>query len=273
MCIGPQDFEGLWIESLLSCVKFFPLLAAFYIVTPCKNQFIETLKHLKIHKKINVLSDEEVLDSHLHKEEGWYKQQLIKLESFKICSSRFVACLSSDTLLLQTLDHKTLFSSQGLPVLFYCQGEQASKHYCYEQCRLENIEKIFQVKLERARSFTNFILDFTIWDTEILKQLKTHLIQLYGPEVFKIIGPGKCDTLAKKTSFGEWTLYAAFVLDIIQAKNIEVKGFNEDYFFQVHSQKDLLRFNYQSKIVHFVDKNIDIQGIKSDLKRYCKISS
>lgn len=255
MCVGSRDVDGLFMDSLRSCSKYFPLLSHLYIVTSSKNLVQEKIKSLEIHKNITVLADEEVLDPFLHQEDGWYKQQIIKLEAFKVCKTRFVACLSSDTLLLQTVGRENLFSSSGLPILYHRNYDNPSPHYDYEKLRMQAIEKILQMPLQRSGELIDFILDFTLWDTQVLEMLKQYLIGLYGAQVFKMISPGKCYNLAGKRKFGEWSLYAAFVLDVLQAK-VEVKGFDEDYFFQVHSQKELNRFEYNSKIVHFVSKDL-----------------
>src|SRR6185437_15946508 len=100
MCVGTEDVEKLFTESLCFCCKNLENLSHLYVVTPHKAPVEEKLRSLSLSQVIKVLEDREVLPSTLHSEDGWYKQQLIKLRAHKICQTRFVACLSSDTILL-----------------------------------------------------------------------------------------------------------------------------------------------------------------------------
>ncbi len=266
MCIGSREVDGLFIDSLQSLLKYFPFLGHLYLVTPDKQAVQEKIKYLEFSQGATVFADEEVLDPCFLSEDGWYKQQVIKLEAPALCKTRFMACLSSDTLLLEATEWKDFFSQQGLPLLYYKQYNSSCRHHDYERGRMQNIERILKRKAICSLSLVDFILDFTIWDMQVLVLLKKYLVDLYGPQPFKTISPGKCDTLAKKQGFGEWSLYAAFVLDVLQEK-VEIKGFNKDYFVQIHSQKDLEAFAYDSKIVHFVAKDLNLELIRSRIKQ------
>jgi hypothetical protein len=269
MCVGKQDVEGLFYESLISCLQNFSLLGAIYIVSPCKERIRQKISPLLKSYPIHLLEDCEVLDPSLHAEDGWYRQQLIKLSAHKICKTRFVVCMGSDTILLQSIFSEDLFSQSGTPYQYFRYYEGSSNHYEYEKIRLGHIEKILNKPLMKSASHVDFILDFTMWDTKILWQLQTYLDQSYGPDTYKKLSPGRCDSLEKKTLFGEWTLYAAFALDVLQLPLL-VKAFDETYFFQVHSKKDLERFDYRSKIVHFVPKNLTLSQIRSELQKQLK---
>ena len=143
ICLAPRDINDLFIYSIQSCIKNFKLLGHIYVITPMKDI---VFKHLRLHnipnKSFTILSDNDVLDNSLLDEDGWYKQQIIKLNAYKFCSTRFVACLSSDTILLQPVEDEDIFNKFSLPYIYFNKDKKITNHYLYENERITNLAKI-----------------------------------------------------------------------------------------------------------------------------------
>ena len=269
MCVGKNEINTFFILSIKSCIKNFGLLDKIYIITPDKTSLEKILIQNKIKLIYHLLDDKEIIDANLMNEDSWYKQQLIKLYADKISNKRFIAFLSSDTILLKKIAYEDLFNTlTEQPIIYFRKySYKKSKHYKYEQQRLSNVAKILKIKPASLLSYTDFILDFNLWDSIHLKDLRKYLKSIYGDSYFGIISPKNCKTLEDKKNFGEWTLYSAFVIYVLKQQQT-IKAFDDSYFTQIHSYKDLSNFIFNTKIVHFVHKNLPLDEISSKLQIY-----
>jgi hypothetical protein len=210
-----------------------------------------------------VLDDEEVLPATLLGLPGWCKQQVIRLHADLICGTPLVACLSADTIIFKPLTSKHLFS-ESVPILFYNRYLHTARHLIYERQRVENVARILKVRPLRSWPLGDFIMDFMLFDSMRLRELREYLTALYGDEAFLRILPKKCDTIEQKAAFGEWTLYAVFLLDVLKAK-IPVRNSMNRFIAQVHSAKEFAAFHFDAHVVHFVDKSFELSRILAAL--------
>ena len=59
-------------------------------------------------------------------------------------------------------------------------------------------------------------MDLMIFEANHLRGLRTYLEELYGNRAFSQILPVSCSTLDAKSTFGEWTFYAVYILDVLR---------------------------------------------------------
>jgi hypothetical protein len=267
MCVGPGDVHRLMPYSIESCLNYFELLNDIIIVTPAKAEVLSVIEQrpsLRGRVNITVLEDGEVVPADLQGRPGWCKQQFIRLHADRVCHTPTVACLSADTIICKPIVWEHLFSGSS-PILFYNRYPRTSKHLLYERRRVENVARLLQVKPERSWGPGDFIMDFMLFESSRLQQLRQYLFSLYGREAFANILPGACDTLEERVAFGEWTLYAVFTLDVLGAI-VELRNSNNRFVAQVHSHSELAEFHFDAHVVHFVDKSFDISTILTAVK-------
>jgi hypothetical protein len=266
MCVGSKDVNYLMPYSLKSCISNFTLLNDVVIVTSVKREVLNILDQYKIRTRsgsITVLEDEEVVPASLMDFPPWCRQQFIRLHADKICATPVVACLSADTITYKPLTREHLFTG-STPNLFYNRYPDTSKHLVYERGRVENIARILQVRPENSWLPGDFIMDLTLFESKRLRQLRQYLKTLYGESPFHTILPRDCEDLQQKATFGEWTLYAVFLLDVLKIK-MPVRNSRNRFIAQVHSPKEFAAFHFDAHVVHFVDKSFDVAQI---LARY-----
>ena len=263
MCVGPQDMNSIFIYSVRSCFKNFKNISNLYIVSPKKELLKKKLEKFDFFTRCEFLHDSDILHESLVNEDGWYRQQIIKLSAHNICQTELIGSLCSDTVILSQLSMSDFVDNNGLPIIFYRIHQDDSPHSIYEQERVKHVCNTLKVNGKKALEHYDFIIDFKICEARILKDLNLYLENKYGAKYFKTISPGKCSTLKEKVVMAEWTLYGAYVSDIYNEKRI-FKGYDDSFITQIHSKNDYDRFEYNSKIVHFVHKhlNFDVIGTK-----------
>lgn len=272
MCVGSKDIDSLFSYSVISCFKHFSLLGNLYIVTPDKKKVLDILSDLSITSKYVVLDDKEVLSKKQMEEDGWYRQQMIKLSAYKICNTKFIASLCSDTVLLKNINYKDFFDNNGNVIQYYRNHKKDSPHSKYEKSRAESVAKTLKVNFDlcRSKKFYDLIIDFKMIDSDILRSLNNYLKEIYGSEYFLRISPGICKKLEEKKVIAEWTLYGIYLLDIFN-KDLIPKAYEDNFITQIHSPSDLARFNYDAQIVHFVNKNLNFKNIQNNLNSILSI--
>jgi hypothetical protein len=264
MCVGERDVHHLMAGSLRSCIANFTMLNKVVIVTSAKADVLSVLDQADFARLgIKVLDDCEVLPASMFDWPGWCKQQYIRLHADLICETPTVACLSADTLIFKPVIREHLFRGPR-PILFYNRYPHTRKHLIYERRRVKHIARILGVRPERSWRLGDFIMDLTLFESGRLRELRQYLTGLYGNEPFLRILPRRCDTLEEKGTFGEWTLYAVFLLDVLKARPPMKNSMNR-FIAQVHSGKELVDFRFDTHVVHFVDKSFDATQILARL--------
>ena len=157
-----------------------------------------------------------------------------------------------------------LFDKDGSAVLYVRKHETHSPHVDYEKQRIAHVFKTLKITDANLDEYFDFIIDFKICDTTLLEELNSYLAKTYGKNYFKKISAGKCPSLKEKVVIAEWTLMGAFAMHIYH-QQVHLKSYTNKFITQIHTQGDMDKFKYDSKIVHFVKKNLDFEKIRERL--------
>ena len=195
---------------------------------------------------------------------GWYKQQVIKLRAHQFCATPNFCNLGADTLLLQPINYADLVVGD-LPALYYSQHVLLDKHVLYERQRVHNVARILRVKPTIALHYIDFINDVFCFNRTLLSKLNKHLELIYGQEYYFNLLRNLDNSEGDRKKFGEWTLYSVFLLDYLGVKPV-LRNTRGAFLYQVHSQRTLYRYKFDTKAVHFVGKNFDLDYIKRRIK-------
>ena len=267
MCVGARDVNYLMPYSLQSCLNNFELLNNIYIVTNAKEEVFAALREHQIRMtrgKITILDDEEVIPAALHDWPGWCKQQFIRLHADQICETPIVACLSADTIIFKPLTRNDLFAGTT-PILFYNRSDEKDKHFIYECQRVRNIASLLRVEPTRSLVLGDFIMDLTLFESAHLQKLREYLEGIYGREPFLKILPRETETFEQRNTFGEWTLYAVFLLDVLKL-DVTTRNSMNKFIAQVHSLRQFADFQFDAHVVHCVAKTFDVSRIRMVLE-------
>lgn len=212
-----------------------------------------------------ILSDDREWLSHRELElPGWYRQQVIKLRSYEFCETRNFCNLGADTVLLQPLNYRDLVFND-VPILHFTRHLLPDRHFLFESQRVKHVAHILKVKAEKARQYVDFINDLFCFNREFLTQLNQYLTKLYGGESYYNL-LRHLNTSTDQNKFGEWTLYSVYLLDYLK-ENVPMKNTQSGFLYQVHSRLLMSLFQFNTKAVHFVAKDFDVNYIKRQIKK------
>ena len=118
MCVHSRDV-GYLLELVLRSyeVNFLPkgrLILISNDLTSLKS-FVD---EIGLKTPVTLYEDKDWLSEEEMQLPGWYKQQLIKLRSYKFCDTENFCNLGADTVLLQPITESDLIDN-GFPVLYY----------------------------------------------------------------------------------------------------------------------------------------------------------
>jgi hypothetical protein len=196
---------------------------------------------------------------------GWYKQQLIKLRSYKFCNTENFCNLGADTVLLQPITESDLLDN-GRPILYYTHHLLPDNHVRYERERVRYVGEMLKVEPTNAGRYVDFINDLFCFNRDWLTSLDSYLKQLYGDNAFVNMLKGLDDRIENRNKFGEWTLYSVYLLDKLH-ENVTLRSTGNGYLHQVHSNLSLRTFRFNTKVAHFVSKNLDVDYIKRQISK------
>lgn len=265
ICVGPGDLHGLFPLSLRLLLSHCPWVSTIRIVTPqpAKVQEILAQSPRTEGSRITLHADNEVAGPRAMALPGWFRQQYIKLWADAICATENFVCLGADALILEPVEPGDFLAGEE-PLLRFFRYEKPARHLYFERTRVLNVAA--QLELEPARSFLpgDFICDFFPMNRAHLQALRAHLDRLYGPDglgsLLTRLGP----VAPPDNRFGEWTMYAVFILDGLQAGTLRLA--ERDWARQVHSANDLLQPDrYAARIVHFAHEPGGTEAVTADL--------
>jgi hypothetical protein len=211
-----------------------------------------------------LFSDNEWLSKREQELPGWYRQQVIKLRAYEFCLSPNFCNLGADTLLLQPITVDDLIA-KDFPVLYYTPHLLPDPHIRYERERVDNVARILKVSGARAKRYGDFINDLFCFNRESLIALNDLLRDLYGPDYYVSLLHGLKTAPADQNKFGEWTLYSVYLLDYLQ-RDLALRSTRDGFLHQVHSHYWLPFYRFDTKIVHFVAKKLNVEYIKRRLR-------
>jgi hypothetical protein len=274
MCVHSRDLDYLFELALRSYLANFRPRGRLFLVTNDTDALNRRLERAGLGDGILVSDDAAWLSSREQELPGWYRQQVIKLRSHLVCGTASFCNLGADTLLLREIERSDLvgdakpylyyngFSWDGIRRLDLFDQAVRIDTWLYEKRRLRNVARILQVRPTRAGRYVDFIFDLFCFDRAYLEGLNGYLARLYGPDYFSRL----LSTLGDRdrTRFGEWTLYATYLLDVLKAP-VAVRDSASSFLAQVRSRRVLDRFTFDSKIVHFVDKSFGVDAIVREI--------
>jgi hypothetical protein len=147
------------------------------------------------------------------------------------------------------------------PVLYYNRDPYTDAHHRYELGRLQALAEVLQVDPRRCSELVEFVIPLFCYKAEHLRGLRARLVELYGSDPWATLLAGRPDTPEQRQLFGEWTLYALYLLDHLGLE-VPVRNSNSAYLREIHRQHDLDRDPLDARIVHFVDKNFEVADIE-----------
>ncbi len=271
VCVHSRDVGYLLELVLLSYeVNFLPK-GRLIMITNDLPHLQAFIKDIGLKTPVIISEDKDWLSEEEMKLPGWYKQQLIKLRSYKFCDTENFCNLGADTVLLQAIGESDLLDN-GFPVLYYTQHLLPDTHARYERGRVRYIGEILKVEPTNASRYVDFINDLFCFNRDSLISLEAYLKQVYGDNPYVSMLKGLDDQIENRNKFGEWTLYSVYLLDKLH-RQITVRNTGNGYLHQVHSNLSLRTYRFNTKVAHFVSKNLDVDYIKRQIsKRNLKLA-
>ncbi len=263
ICVHSRDVNYL-LEMVLRAyqINFLPKNKLIFITNdlPHLRQFVEPLA---LGSDILFTDDKEWLSKRELELPGWFRQQIIKLRSPQFCETTNFCNLGADTILLQPLTTDDLICDNK-PILNYTYHTLPDPHYLLERRRVRSVARILQVKPDRAAQYVDFINDLFCFNRGYLTQLNSYLESLYGKESYYTL-LHNLSPANDQDKFGEWTLYSVFLLDYLK-QDIPLRNTKSGFLYQVHSQRLLKRFRFDTKVAHFVAKDFSVDYIKQQIQ-------
>jgi len=269
ICVGSADIHRLMSSSVKSCLRHFEPLGNIYIVSNAVSEVRLELERQDLRSPtvaITVIDDREILSPKLMALPGWCRQQIIRLRIDQICSTSLAASLSADTVLCRPVTRTDLFEGAS-PILYFNRYQHTSSHLDYERRRVRNVAQLLRVEPVRSLPLGDFIMDLKLLEASHLRLLRDYLNDIYGDEAFLHILPQRCESLEDKVTFGEWTLYAVFLLDVLRV-DVPIRNSHNRFITQIHSERELALFRDDAHVVHFVDKSLDLTRITPLLAKW-----
>lgn len=259
MCVHTRDMGALLEVVLRSYTLNFEPKGKFVLVSNDLPALQEFLDQVDWSGQVVLTRDSDWLSRQEIDLPGWYRQQIIKLRAFLFCTSNNFCNLGADTVVLRPVDDADLLCD-GQPILYYSRHAVPDNHYWYEWSRVGHMARLLQVKPAMSRRYVDFINDVFCFNRAHLIGLNRYLEKLYGANCYYTLLSPLSD---KKTNrFGEWTLYSVYLLDCLRQR-ATMREATASFLRQVHSARALRHHKFDSKIVHLVAKDVDVNAIIS----------
>ena len=265
ICVHRRDVDYLLGLVLRSYQANFQPKGRMTLVTNDLPYLRDAVDRWRLDLDMVLTSDSDWLSSRELELPGWYRQQVIKLRAYQFCSTPNFCNLGADTLLLRPVDEADLLAGD-VPVLYYSRHRIPDQHLLYEWQRVHHVARILKVKPTIARRYIDFINDFFCFNRDWLIELNRHLEKLYGSEYYYAL-LHNLNTKGDQNRFGEWTLYSVFLLDCLNAP-VTLRNAHSGFLHQVHSQRTLSSYKFDTKVVHFVGKQFDVDYIEQQMHKY-----
>jgi Family of unknown function (DUF6492) len=264
VCAGRSDVGGLLASCLSLLFVNFEPLGRVHLITPETAAAERLLDRLSAAQRarISVRSDYDVCPEAAGMS-GWFRQQYLKLNADRIVERERVVCLGADTLLLERVTWEDLLDPEDRPFVRYFRYRWPNQHLDFERNRVLNVARLLRIRPVRSFLLGDFVCDLFLVEARVLRGLREHLAE--RAELADVL-TGLGARIGPDNRFGEWTVYAVFVLDVLAGSGVRVRAAEPNYFGQIHSQHDLLRADgYRCKIVHFAQEPGGTGSVLADL--------
>jgi hypothetical protein len=261
MCVHARDVDGLFPLALRSLGRHFPAAGSVHVVTNVPDAVQRQLEREPSALPVRISADADWLSPAEAALPGWYRQQLIKLRAHRLVDARFAVNLGADTLLLRDIPLTDLVDGDEA-VLRWSRHRIRDQHWWYERARVRAAGGILGTTPRRALRRVDFINDFFAFDRRVLMALEEHMTGRYGEEPWAALLAGRGTTPRERKGFGEWTLYATYVLDVLGRRPPVLEASN-GYLAQLHSHRAVRGFAWNSAVVHLVPKDLDVRRIRA----------
>lgn len=266
LCVHHRDVDYLLETVLRSYQANFRPKNRLFLITNDTGHLKQFLDRIGMVDEVILTADQDWLSKKEMQLPGWYRQQLIKLRAYEFCETKNFCNLGADTVLLQPIEYHDLVDGD-FPVLYYTQHMLPDQHVRYERERLAHVGRILQVEPTNALRYVDFINDLFCFNREALMNLNSYLDKLYGDDPYVHLLSQLDDALENRNKFGEWSLYSVYLLDVLQ-KQITLRNTRPDFLYQVHSKFSFYFYRFNTKVVHFVSKELDVERIKQQVARH-----
>lgn len=153
-----------------------------------------------------------------------------------------------------------------LPVLWWRRHRLPDQHWWYERARVRAVGELLGARPRRTARRVDWINDLFTFDAELLRALERHLVQRHGPDPYARLLAGRGTAPDEQRRFGEWTLYTAFVLDVLGLRPV-LRDSSSGFVEQVHSARQLRFARFRSTAVHLVPKGLDVEDVLARAER------
>jgi hypothetical protein len=259
ICVHSRDLGHLFELTLRSYEQNFQPKGRLFMVTNDLQALRDMLDRTGLGADAQLMADDELLSTHERTLPGWYRQQIVKMRAHEFCVSENFCNLGADTVLLQPVVREDLVA-EDRPILYYNGPRGYSiatpdfwMDRWYEMIRIDYVSKILRVTPNVSRRYVDFIFDLFCFNRGHLADLNRYLARLHGPDYFYALLNGLGD--ADRKQFGEWTLYSMYLLDCVRAP-VEMRNSAASFLRQIRNRRILKGYQFDSKVVHFVDKSL-----------------
>lgn len=260
---GPADIPGFLVPALQCLDASCPWIERATVVTPTVDAVDSVVGSFAAPGfELRILSDEELAPEAIRLPD-WFRQQYLKLNADRVVDGELLVCAGADTLVLEKVELDDLIED-GRPLVRFFDGSR--RHTSFELDRVKSLSAALHVRARRAAVLVDFICDFFPMDAEILRSLRAFVAsRIDGGLLGWLRSLGPRDGFDNR--FGEWTLYALYVLDVLDGAAPVRNGSAERWADQVHSRRDMEQPDrYDYRIVHFAWKEPGASAIMADLR-------
>ena len=266
VCVHSSDVSYLLELAMQGWRLNFRPKGKLYLVSNERGPIQEFADRTGLSDIATISTDRDWLSSKEMELPGWYKQQVVKLRSYRICQTQNFCNLGADTLLLRPIDADDLLSG-GYPITYYTGRSRKllDANYRYELFRNFSVARFLRTVPLRTLRYVDFITDLFTFNREDLIALDQRMHRMHGPDVYHKLLKDYGRRVQNQKKFGEWTLYTMFVLDCL-GRQPTMRDMSNGFLRQIYSQAALDNFDFDSTIVHLVSKNFQASAVRERLR-------
>jgi uncharacterized protein (DUF1919 family) len=249
----------------------------FYIICPLNNISkikVYTDKYPAIPFKF--INEDTLLSENTRNVEGWYKQQLIKLNISNIVETQYYLILDSDMYLNQNFHYTDIFHDGKLKYSYESWQTVNDKHYSTNSTWWMNSCSVLKYNYENLTHHENLMgVTPQIFITDEVKNLIRHIQRIYKTEDWQ--------TILYQKKFTEFTLYWIYMIITDKTNYYTTSGFP---LWKHDLERNVLYYVSEKEITDIIHKSfgdsesyfsviqsylpVNMEYIKKEIYRYIK---